>query len=201
MATVAVALALTRGAGNVFERPPTPVVGNVPYGEIVFTGSISIPALGAGDTTIITMSGTLPEGWVYRPVEVHVNIFASVVADLAGAEEAMLLTLTENQVSVKSFQLFNQNIFYTNDAGSAEFNPAVTNDFVASFTPMPGDVPGGAYPDLLDASQGISIVQIVWVDRTATSSAYTGDVYLRFLYWTIEQARQGRLWQPTYTLT
>jgi len=175
----------------------------MPFAEVVFSNpGVAIALLGAGDVNVWTYTCTLPANFVYRVVEMKVLAAGPAESDLDDAEPGMMVTATENQVAFKNWLLWNQCQYLGSTSGSlsaiAAANPATTNDFQTIFAnPAGADVQS----DFIDASQGISIIQTVWVNFNATSSAMTVSPYYRFYQYTIDQFTRGAIWTPSLVVT
>lgn len=171
-------------------------------GEIVFRTSATILALGAGDVGVYTHTCTLLPNWVYRLVEMNVQLAAPAVADINDSANGMLVEIFENAVSNKMFQLSPlQNVINqtgTNQGFQAR-NPSVTNDFVGHYTPILQSP--GIFTDFIDASDGISTIITTLIDATPTTAALGWVSYYRLLYWNIQQYNHGDIWTPEYSLS
>lgn len=192
-----------------FDRPST--IGTsredltIPFGECVFSNADTIPAVGAADVNVVTFNNTLPAGWFWRLAEAQIVANTVGAGDFAEPQSFMLGQITENQVVEKNFVLSNiVNQFSSVDptpafairGGFHAANPTITNDF-STFYGLDRRFHPGIRCDLVDASQGISQVVITWInDSAAATSAMTFSLYMRFLQYSIEQARHGYVWQP-----
>ncbi len=186
MATVTTAFAMTSDLFT-FQHPGGHYVGPKPFGQLTFGRgeADTVPALGAGDVNVTTWTGTLPRNFVYRMVECRFGLATTAEAQLDNAAIGMRALFTENQVTTKTFPLFNTQAL--NAGGAVAFpgiNPAITNDHVAWAQPWP---PEGLYNDIIDASQGISNMQVTWIDDAPTTTAFTVTPWVRFLSYTVEQ--------------
>lgn len=188
---------------NTFDRPNPP--GISPFGELVMTNISGIPLVGTGDTSVTTLTGTLPRNFVYRLVEMRVVISGPSEADMDLPEFAMLVTLTVGTGlpgQVKSFGLYNQthsNVQHASIAAFAGRNPSVTNDFVTFYTPVIEDEKSIS-TDIIDASQGTSTAEVIWVNTQADTAALNWNSFFRFLIYSVDQNIKSHIWTPTYTL-
>lgn len=204
--TFAQTVALTQ-----FERPETlstsPAALVTPFGEGI--GSLEaavIGAVGAADTNVVTISLTLPTGWFYRLVELTIQTAGTSITDMNEPQSFMAGLITENQVVNKRFLVSNLTNQYSSvdaagalaiRAGYHGVNPTTTNDFLAVYG-IDSRFQKGFRDDLIDASQGVSIVQLTWLnDSSAATGAMGLSLYSRFLMYSIEQARHGALWIPS----
>lgn len=195
MATVTTTILFTAEI-QTFERPHEPYTGPQPYGEVVFSAQGStIAAKGAADTMVVTSSGTLPSGFVYRPVECRAMLSGVNEDDLQENEAAMGLLLTENQVTLKQTMMFSPSRLAEQSAsvaGQEIRNPSVTNDFSAIYGLLPEDQ---WLTDIIDASQGSSILQTILVNNSGNATgALSFAQYYRFLMYTIQQYRNAAMW-------
>lgn len=195
MATVTISLTLEQqlqtfeGGGGFYQ-------GVIPFGEVVLTQTAGAIALkGAPDTNVTTVTGTLPAGFVYRMVELRSMLNAPSEADLDEVSAGMGVTFTENQQSFKETIIYNKTHDNANNSGLGGIpirNPATTNDFATIFNPDGADK---IYSDVIDASQGLSVIQLVLVDDSGNAhNAMTLSTYIRFLQYTIAQYRSGDMW-------
>lgn len=169
---------------------------NIPVGQVVMRTTATILALDPGDVGVYTTTGTLPRNYAYRLAEIRVGINAPGEATLENPEDGMLVTLTENQATLKEFMIYNQAIIGSgvDDLKALQVrNPAVTNDFATFFGPNQRDP--GLFTDVLDATKGQSQVVINWVDQAGNTGALGYLAYLRFLMYSVEQLRTGVIWQ------
>lgn len=172
-------------------------MGALPYGELVHTGTAqAIAAKGATDTNVITVTGTLPRGFVYRPIEGRFLMSGVDSADFADTEPATRILWTENQVTRKDTIFYNQAapiLPQSQVEGFAVANPAITNDFSATFLPPSNDK---IWNDVIDASQGVSIFQATFVNRSGNASAAMSlSTYFRYFMYTIAQYRNAAMWE------
>lgn len=203
MATITIAVPLSPQI-QTFTNPGGFYQGSRPFGELVFNDQgTAIAAKDAANTNVVTFNGQLPSGFVYRLVELRVMFNGVNEADFIELRPAMSLLFTENQVSLKETMLFNlgnPNAEFVLSAGATAIrNPAVTNDFSAIFLPLDGD---RMYSDLIDAAQGVSIMQMISVNPSpSATAAMTVNTYARFLFYTIAQYRSGAIWDTSPIVT
>lgn len=192
MATVTQAIPLLQRPRSWVSPATVSLAGSiVPMRELVLTASATILALGSGDVGVYTITGTLPPGYAYRLAELRVNVNGPSETDLDHLGLAMLVTLTENQVSLKEFMIWNQAPAATISnaiAAIAVRNPSATNDFATMYTTVADP---GVYADLVDAGQGQSQIVLNVVDPSPITAALGLIVYIRFLVYSIEQLSTG----------
>lgn len=199
MATVPIAIALARSQ-QTFENPGGFYTGTRPFGEVVFnTQGSAIAAKDAANTNVITMTGTLPAGFVYRLVELRCILSGVGGGDFNETEPTIGGLFTENQVTLKEFMLFATTLGAgITMPGFAVRNPSITNDHSNVYVPGSGD---RLYSDVIDASQGISIMQLILVNDSGNATgAMVIGIYARFLQYTIAQLRNGSMWNSIPTL-
>lgn len=166
--------------------------GLAPIAEVKATSSETILAKGISDEGVYSFSTILPSDFVYRLVELRIQLASVNVADLDNFERAMEFVFTENQVTSKRFQCVQENFFYTALDAQIERNPGVTNPIVNAY--MPAN-PYGLFTDVIDASQGQSIMLGVILDNNAAATnAVATDFYARFLQYTVDQLNSGAMW-------
>jgi len=195
MATIPIALTTEVDLFTV-ENPPNTEWTDYPLGLLTMKLGTTIAALGAGDINVVTLTGILPFGYIYRMVELRVVIAGPSEADLDEPESIMLCQFTENGVVKKQFGIFNQ-VPNATAAGSVVafqgVNPAITNDFFMIFSPHDYDL-SNLRGDPINASKGVSSLGITWVNANPTTDALSWTSYARFLVYTIEQLNRGALW-------
>lgn len=198
MATVATAHTPTPRL-RFFQTNPSPE-SVLPFGDVTFLQAGTIPSLGAGDVNVDTISCVLPNNYFYRIIDIGVTITAAAEADLDDGEMGMAVTVSENQVSLRHFGLYNvserngANVAgVSNIAGFQGANPSATNDFFTFFAPD-GPSLESMRKTIIDASGASSVVQIVWVNAQPTTAAMTEVPYVRLLMYTIEQGSRSGIW-------
>lgn len=174
-------------------RPPDPYEGPIPFSEVTARSSGTILALGAGDVGVYSFSTVLPRNYAYRLVELQLEFSGTAESELEHLERGMEWVITENQVTVKRFLTKNVvSIPATLNAYQAR-NPAITNDFV---TEQEISNPLGAFTDIIDASEGQSVLLGVIVDPNPTTTAIGIEFRARFLSYTVLQLNAGAIWTP-----
>lgn len=196
MATVATGVTLEQDL-HTFQVPGTlGGQGALPFGELVLSATATWPALGAADVNVLTITGTLPRGYVYRILEVEMLAATTSNAFMADPEEAAMGLFTENQVTERNFILVNQSMsnFGANTVSAfAATNPSATNDHQTVLGVRKDQNPG-LFTDLIDASEGVSILQITWVNNRPTTDAIVVSPRCRFLVYTVQQFNSGQIW-------
>ncbi len=157
-----------------------------PVSKVVFTAAFTILAKGAADETHVIFTCTLPTGYYYKPNLIEWTAASTSQAVFDGSNGLQLgagAILTENQVSAYQFMMVNRADAI---AGSIKNQPdSVTNDFSTWFGP---ENPGDVQRYMIDAAQGVSILQMNWMDTSAsTTSAVVGALRAEFFRYTVEQ--------------
>jgi len=166
----------------------TPPGSAAPMGEILFEDlTFAIPSKLAADEHRIFFTFTLPRNFVYRIVEQAVQFIAPGTSPLSDIERFMTGQYTENQVSKRLWMFTPTVAFYSVNALRAfksSFD-SVTNDFALMYEVTPGAF---LERNLIDASQGVSIVSWTLMDTTATTTlALSCSFRCRLLFYSVEQ--------------
>jgi len=173
MATILTSVALV-AASRSFASPGTATGSRsaAPIQRLIFTGAATIALKDAANESQVTFSATLPAKFFYRIASMRIAAQSTASGVFSDWENGMDVVVTENQVSVYNFALYNEMLLIGN-ASSFKGDPdAVTNDFVTFFSPMQGVVqPPSQF--LIDASKGLSIIQTNWIDTSSDSTAAT----------------------------
>ncbi len=184
-----------------WKRPPDPYLGPMPFSELKATSIDEIAILAGGNVGIYSFSTILPRNYAYRLVELRMQFASSSEGDLDNLQTGMEWVVTENQVTTKRFMTYNAVAFRNLSATLSSIqtrNPAVTNDFTTEQAFMN---PAGIFTDLIDASEGQSVMLGVIVDSVGTTAAIGTVFYARFLAYTVEQLNSGNVWQSTPVLS
>lgn len=200
MATVTQAIALASTL-NPFDSPAARegYKGSMPFGELTLAVQDTILALGAGDVGVYTTTGTLPRNYYYKLASIYCRVAGTSEAQMDNPAVGMACLFSENQVGEHFFGIYNEVRSVTTGSGAFNAiqaaNPSVTNDFITYYKPW--GAPSGLYTDLIDASEGVSQFQAVWVDGTPTTTAMDIIWRLRFNAYTIEQGKAAASWNIT----
>lgn len=152
---------------RMFESPGVRAfnVSNSPIGEIEFSNLLfAIASKLNTDENFITISCTLPQGFVYRLRYAMFQLSGVAANDIQQHEPAASCLLTENQVTVYNFAMYNESSAQNSGLADAEGGAnlgvafksnqdAVTNDFSAFYSPIWANIARV----VIDASQGVSI--------------------------------------------
>jgi len=177
MTTVTTSLALD-SVSRVFASPGTAVgaIAPAPIQRLIFTGSTTVPAKADVDESFLIITATLPARYLYRIALMSIFCTTSAKGAFSDWEDAMEVLITENQVSVYRFGMYNELMLYqgTVSPGGGEFKidqNAVTNDFGTYFSPS---AQARTSQLLIDASKGVSQLVIHWLDNSADTTVATG---------------------------
>lgn len=172
-----------------------------PYGQLTLSVIAPIVSKAGSDTNVITVSGSFPRNFVYRPAEIQAIYQGISLTDMLEPQNTMLGLWSENQVVKRRFSLTNlstKNSYetlgaVTDSTASWHANSnAITNDFSAVCTPI--DQPG-LFTDVVNASEGVSQLQVTWLnDSSAATAAMQLIFYSRWLMYTVEQFHDGSMW-------
>ncbi len=172
-------------------------VGTMPLQVMEFQSlAVAIATKDAANETQVTLTATLPPGYVYRWRSIDISCISSVIdfADgVAGFQTMARVLTTEDSVTKHTFAMR-----VRQDLGllAIKTNPDVTtNDFTVWLSLEEGFDPSKL---ILDASAGASIVQIRWMDTSAdaTPAAVLSWNFSVYQY-TVEQFRAGSIHTPT----
>ena len=178
--SITVALTRRELAGN-----PNSLVQ--PIAEIVGINQTTVAAIGAGDTGRITAQFNLPRNYAYRIQEMRTELFSSTNGGLTGYERIQMVTIAENQVTIKRIPMISLAFLAVgNDTtgGQRVFSAAAAKSFGTFFVPMAGDV--GWQNDVHDGSDTNVIVTNTLICDTASTVEAVYQVYYRFLQYSLE---------------
>jgi len=176
MATVTTAIVLEADS-RTYSSPAARAVdrGSSPIRTMIFTDQTTIALKDAANESFVTISATLPSNFFYRIKSMRFHAASTTLGVFADWTTGMAGLITENQVQVYDFAVWNESgrIDATNSDGSTNFafkinQDAVTNDFGCFFSPLEEL---SVY--LIDASQGVSIITLRWLDTSSDSTAAT----------------------------
>lgn len=168
---------------------------NSPIGEIEFSNqAFVIAAKDAADENFITISCTLPTGFVYRLRYAQLLLAGVSTADLVEHEAAIACLITENQVSVYDFAMYAESP--TQQAGIAAGGAStaasgfkidqnsVANDFGAYYSPIWAHI----NRVIINAAQGVSIFTARLLNNSGNGTAAMNISYrFEFDMFTIAQ--------------
>jgi len=176
-----------------FTTPIPP--GEEAFAEILYGGDFSIPAKLAADENRAVIQCIMPRNFFYRVVSMNIFVRAENLISVDDLGKAWLVIITENNVNARLFPLYNMSRPFANtgSTGAVEMNfTSVTNEVATWFgTIVPLD------PGLVNASQGISILQMEIFDVSADStSIFSVTFRVVVKQYTIEQAEKALLNSP-----
>lgn len=177
-----------------WDRPLNPLA---PISSVFFADPDSaVAAKDAADEMTITLTLTLPPNFFYRLAFLELGLEAPAIADLEDYEKAARVEVFEAGISTGRFALYNLTEFATGGAepGFKAEPDAVTNDFSTFFAAPPGKL----QTELIDARNGVTIVQVRLVDTSAdATSALVFSYRCRAWQYTVEQALMSEVNTPT----
>lgn len=146
MATITTTIT-PEGQRNQWNVPEGYQSHGIPRGEIVFTGSFTVAAIGAGDVGVINISFEPPAQYYYKVAELSVLVTATSEADLDDLDTAIFgqyLNFRTGGVNAqtKSFQLVNFSHVGAQSSGTAglQMNSVTSGTpFGATYTFPPGE--------------------------------------------------------------
>ncbi len=205
MATVDVASSPT-GLVTSFDSPAARAgyIGPDPIGEITFSvAALAIALKGAGDETRVTLTASLPSGFVYRIAHQDISVISSTIHfanGINGFQPLAQVITTENQVTKHGWPLEVVQNYWPLDASDPPIESvkvdvdATTNDFGVWLRPARFANPGSV---ILDASQGVSIYRVRWMDSSAnTTAACVLTWNIAFHQFTVDQFRASAIRTP-----
>jgi len=151
-----------------FEKSINPTA---PFGELLFTGTFTVPTKDAANESQIIISSTMPGNYVYRLQAIEVFMQSVGTNEFADIELAWSAVLTENQVTTRRFPLYNVIDFLSASQQIAiKVDPdATTNDFGTWY--MPPEVFLNLGGQLINASSGVSILTLQLMDTSSDATA------------------------------
>lgn len=183
---------------------PSAVSGSVseaPLSKIVVDDSFTVAAKDAADESLVVMTVTLPSGYFYRInyLDWSVQAASRSAFDIAnGFEQGASCEVSENGSTRYNFPVTNI-AGRTSPAGllnAFKLNPdSVGNDFGTWFTSQSNLWQPSRY--LVDASQGVSIVRVQWIDSSTDATvAVTVNWVFEAMMFTLDQANNYGINSP-----
>jgi len=158
----------------------------LPIGRIIFDATFPVAIKDAADQRQIIFTATLPRNFYHRLTSLEIQILGASIADFDDMEAAGRCLITENQATVHNFSIIN--LVLRDDPSRTAVrwtDSGVTNDFATWFGTMESDISRW----LINAAQGVSIVQLQLMDVSADASAALSISWrLEADMFTVEQA-------------
>lgn len=166
--------------------------GIQPLGYIHYSGTAVIPAKILTDTSLLTLTYTLPRGFFYQLQDLAITALSDQIASINSFERLWYCTLSENGVQRRNFTL--QNIVPQAEQLNG-LNSFLT--ILATLQIATAFKPHGWPRRLIDGGDARAFIRTVWLDNSATATnEVTVSFDVRFLQFTIEQARNSPLYTP-----
>lgn len=172
--------------------------GLSPLGRVKFDVPLTaIAAKDAANENFIIITGTFPDGFVYRITQMLVTSLGPAISDFDEYETSMSCLITENNVTTHRFPLMNVLEHELGVTASKWNQNSATNDFGTIFAPAAGVMPSNL---LINASIGTSSIITRWLNNSSNASAAIDLIaHYEADFWTVEQAVAWPLNESTLT--
>ncbi len=171
-----------------------PILGveAIPFGEVIFSGTATIPLLLAANTGEWTLQCNFPRNFVYRLIDHRIVVAGDTAADFADAESAMAVSVISDKAGVSSVVSYRYEL---KGDTYAITGPDVEESFFFTGTPgstdrlrffQPPYLPG----ELIDASDAARLFGR-WANRhvAGDTAAFSATWRIRAHAFTVEQLR------------
>lgn len=168
----------------------------LPRAKVTFFNATTIPALGAGDVSVVQFNGSLPAGFAYQLLDLRVTLTGTTISQLDNFADYCRYQFVLDGLVRKRGVLCGLGSYSDGAKAFEAFSPT-TQDDMSQYMLYPTDKIGDQV--LLGGQDGDVVLSVTLIDDNPTTTACTIFYEFDFLQFTIEQARKAIIYAKLFS--